>query len=112
MDGARMLRSGLAFFLSRLIATRFVAGLSWLAGSALIVAGIFTPRLWGFGLSIGLVLFGAMGGRAGEDFAAVGGHLFRGVVTVTCEAQIVLHAGAIRRSRRPDLGFNPLELPD
>ena len=59
MDGARMLRSGLAFFLSRLIATRFVAGLGWLAGSALIVAGIFTPRLWGFGLSIGLVLFGA-----------------------------------------------------
>jgi predicted DNA-binding protein with PD1-like motif len=49
---------------------------------------------------------------AGEDFAAIGGHLFSAVVTVTCEAQIVVHGGAIRRIRRPDLGFNPLELPD
>ena len=47
---------------------------------------------------------------AGEDFAAVGGHLFRAVVTVTCEAQVVMDAGIIRRVRRPDLGFNPLEL--
>ena len=46
---------------------------------------------------------------AGEDFAAVGGHLFSAVVTVTCEAQIVMDAGVLRRVRRPDLGFNPLE---
>lgn len=49
---------------------------------------------------------------AGEDFAALGGHLFRAVVTVTCEAQIVVDAGIVRRGRRPDLGFNPLELSD
>lgn len=49
---------------------------------------------------------------AGDDFAAVGGHLFRAVVTVTCEVQIVLAEAAIRRLRRPDLGFNPLELPE
>ena len=49
---------------------------------------------------------------AGEDFVALGGHLFSAVVTVTCEAQIVVHDGAIRRVRKPDLGFNPLELPD
>lgn len=49
---------------------------------------------------------------AGEDFAAVGGHLFSAVVTVTCEAQIVVAGGTIRRARRPDLGFHPLELPD
>jgi predicted DNA-binding protein with PD1-like motif len=49
---------------------------------------------------------------AGEDFTAVGGHLFSAVVTVTCEAQIVVNPAAIRRVRRPDLGFNPLELPD
>jgi predicted DNA-binding protein with PD1-like motif len=49
---------------------------------------------------------------AGDDFAAVGGHLFRAVVTVTCEIQIVLADAPIRRVRRPDLGFNPLELPD
>lgn len=49
---------------------------------------------------------------AGEDFAAVGGHLFRAVVTVTCEAQIVMDGGTLRRAHRPDLGFNPLEPSD
>jgi uncharacterized protein len=47
---------------------------------------------------------------AGEDFAARTGHLFRGVATVTCEVQVVTDPGALRRVRRPDLGFNPLEL--
>lgn len=46
---------------------------------------------------------------AGDDFVAVGGHLFRAVVTVTCEVQVVIDAGVIRRVRRPDLGFNPIE---
>ena len=46
---------------------------------------------------------------AGDDFAAVGGHLFRAVVTVTCEVQVVIDAGIIRRVRRPELGFNPIE---
>ena len=48
----------------------------------------------------------------GDDFAAHTGHLFRAVVTVTCELQIVTDPGVIRRERRPDLGFNPLALPD
>jgi predicted DNA-binding protein with PD1-like motif len=48
---------------------------------------------------------------AGEDFVAHTGHLFRGVVTVTCEVQIVTDPEALRRVKRPDLGFNPLE-PD
>ena len=47
---------------------------------------------------------------AGEDFAARTGHLFRGVATVTCEVQLVTDPGVLRRVRRPDLGFNPLEL--
>jgi hypothetical protein len=47
---------------------------------------------------------------AGEDLVAHAGHLFRGIVTVTCEVQIVTDPEALRRARRPDLGFNPLEL--
>jgi len=46
----------------------------------------------------------------GRDFAAFTGHLFRGTVTVTCEVQIVTDPGVMRRVRRPDLGFNPLDL--
>ena len=47
---------------------------------------------------------------AGEDLVAHTGHLFRGVVTVTCEVQVVTDPEGFRRVRRPDLGFNPLEL--
>jgi len=47
---------------------------------------------------------------AGEDLAARTGHLFRGVVTLACEIQVVTDPGVFRRLRRPDLGFNPLEL--
>jgi uncharacterized protein len=47
---------------------------------------------------------------AGEDLAAWTGHLFRGVATVTCEVQVVTDPGVFKRTRRPDLGFNPLEL--
>ncbi len=46
---------------------------------------------------------------AGEDFIAHTGHLFRGVVSVTCEVQIVTDPDALGRLKRPDLGFNPLE---
>lgn len=49
---------------------------------------------------------------AGEDFVALGGHLFRAVVSVTCEAQIVIDGGVVKRAQRPDLGFNPLQLGD
>lgn len=49
---------------------------------------------------------------AGEDFVAHAGHLFRGVVTVTCEVQVVTDPGVLRRTRRPDLGFHPLEPGD
>jgi len=47
---------------------------------------------------------------AGEDLAAHTGHLFRGIVTVACEVQVVTDPGVFRRLRRPDLGFNPLAL--
>ena len=47
---------------------------------------------------------------AGEDLVAHTGHLFRGVVTVTCEVQVVTDPGVLRRVRHPELGFNPLEL--
>lgn len=47
---------------------------------------------------------------AGEDFVAHAGHLFRGVVTVTCEIQVMTDPGVFRRVRRPEVGFNPLEL--
>lgn len=47
---------------------------------------------------------------AGEDFVAHTGHLFRGVVSVTCEIQLVTDPGVMRRERRDDLGFHPLVL--
>jgi uncharacterized protein len=47
---------------------------------------------------------------AGDDFVAHTGHLFSGVVTLTCEIQVVTDPGVLRRVRRPDLGFNPLDL--
>lgn len=46
---------------------------------------------------------------AGPDFVPYGGHLFRGVVTVTCEVHVVVSETAIVRASRPDLGFHPLE---
>jgi predicted DNA-binding protein with PD1-like motif len=46
----------------------------------------------------------------GEDFAAFTGHLFRGLVTVTCEIQVITDPGVLRRIERGDLGFNPLRL--
>jgi hypothetical protein len=49
---------------------------------------------------------------AGEDLVAHGGHLFSGVVTVTCEVQIVTDPGRLLRVPRPELGFNPLQLDD
>ena len=47
---------------------------------------------------------------AGEDCVAHTGHLFRGVVTVTCEIQVVTDPDRFLRVRREDQGFNPLEL--
>ncbi len=46
---------------------------------------------------------------AGADLVARGGHLFRGVVTVTCEIQIVTDPGTIARVRVPGRTFMPLE---
>ena len=46
---------------------------------------------------------------AGEDFVAHTGHLFRGVVTATCEVQVITDPDVLRRVRRADLGFNPIE---
>ena len=45
---------------------------------------------------------------AGEDFVAHTGHLFRGVVTVTCEVQVITDPDALRRVRRAD-GLTMLE---
>jgi len=47
---------------------------------------------------------------AADDFVAYTGHLFRGLVTVTCEIQVVTDPGVLIRVRRPELGFNPLAL--
>ena len=46
---------------------------------------------------------------AGRDFVAHTGHLFRGVVSVTCEIQVVTDPGALRRVHG-EAGFNPLSL--
>jgi predicted DNA-binding protein with PD1-like motif len=46
---------------------------------------------------------------AGEDLVAHTGHLFRGVVTVTCEVQVVTDPDPLLRVREPGRGFNPLE---
>ncbi len=43
-----------------------------------------------------------------RDFSASTGHLFSGVVTVTCEVQLVTDPGVLVRESRPDLGYNPL----
>jgi len=45
---------------------------------------------------------------AGEDFVAHTGHLFRGVVTVTCEIHIVTDPDAIPRVRAAGSGFAQL----
>ncbi len=47
---------------------------------------------------------------SGPDFAVFGGHLFRAVVGLTCEVQVVCGPDVLRRVVRPDLGFNPLDL--
>lgn len=47
---------------------------------------------------------------AGADFVAHTGHLFRGIVTLTCEVQVVTGPDVLPRATRPDLGYNPLEL--
>ena len=44
-------------------------------------------------------------------FACHAGHLFRATVSVTAEIQVVTDPGVLRRMRRTDLGFNPLD-PD
>lgn len=50
---------------------------------------------------------------AGDDFVAYTGHLFKAVVSVTCEIQVVTDPGALRRVRQEDQGFHPLALgPD
>jgi predicted DNA-binding protein with PD1-like motif len=46
---------------------------------------------------------------AGEDFVAHTGHLFSGLVTVTCEIQVVTDPGVMRRVREP-LGYSLLDL--
>ncbi len=45
----------------------------------------------------------------GRDMVAYTGHLLRGLVSVTCELQIVTDPGILVRMARPDLGYNPLD---
>jgi len=47
---------------------------------------------------------------SGPDFVAHGGHLFRGVVTVTCEVQVVTSDSPIVRESANEQGFRPLAL--
>ena len=49
---------------------------------------------------------------AGPDFVAYGGHLFRGVVAVTCEVHVVLSDTPIVRQARLERGFHPLAPQD
>lgn len=49
---------------------------------------------------------------AGDDFVAHGGHLFSGLVTVTCEIHWVTSGATLVRQSRPDLGFHPLDPRD
>lgn len=49
---------------------------------------------------------------AGSDFAARGGHFFQGVVSVTCEVQLVTDPGVLTRVRSADGDFSPLEPAD
>ena len=46
---------------------------------------------------------------SGPDFVAHAGHLFRAVVSVTCEITIATDPDPLLRMARPDLGFHPLE---
>jgi predicted DNA-binding protein with PD1-like motif len=46
---------------------------------------------------------------AGDDFVTYAGHLFRAVVSVTCEVMIITSPDVLRRASRPDLGYHPLE---
>ncbi len=46
---------------------------------------------------------------AGDDFVAYSGHLFRAVVSVTCEITLVTAPEVLRRVTRPELGFSPIE---
>ncbi len=46
---------------------------------------------------------------SGRDLVAYTGHLFRAVVSVTCELQLVTDPGVLVRTARPDLGYNPLD---
>ena len=48
-----------------------------------------------------------LGDRA---FAATAGHLFHGTVSVTCEVTVLTDTAALRRARRDDLGFHPIEI--
>jgi len=47
---------------------------------------------------------------AGDDLVAHTGHLFRGVVTVTCEVQVVTDPTTVRRTRRDELGISTWDL--
>jgi uncharacterized protein len=48
----------------------------------------------------------------GADFAALGGHLFQGVVSVTCEVQLVTDPGVLTRVPPADGDFSPLAPAD
>jgi predicted DNA-binding protein with PD1-like motif len=49
---------------------------------------------------------------SGPDLVAHTGHLFRGVVTVACEIQVVTTPERFLRVRQTEAGFNPLQLEE
>ena len=114
-----------AFAIERRVRAGLVSGLGAVREAELgfFVAGRYVRRTFTGDFEIGSLTgnFSELDGEpfphvhiviAGEDFVAYSGHLFRGVVSVTCEVQVVVDPGVFRRVRRPDLGFNPLDLED
>lgn len=46
---------------------------------------------------------------SGPDFVAHGGHLFRGVITITCEIQVIANGDVVRRRAHDALGVAILD---
>jgi len=71
LDGGRILRSGLALFLSRQLATRIVVRAGWVLGGLSLLLATSAGRLWGQGTAISLLIVGIaaiVGAGAEESF--------------------------------------------
>ncbi len=81
MDGARILRSLLAFYLPRPAATRIVTWLGWLLGVALLAIGLGAARRWGAPAALGLLFVGvtAVFASSAEDSTEKSQRALRGI---------------------------------